>query len=232
MSGVRFKILAFLLVSATALVAASGTLLPMLGGWLDVGQTPAHADYVMLLNGDRDTRPFKVADLVVQGFADHAIITSVLGPERLLEPRVHEVSRAILNRCGVPDSQIEFLDARVGTTFDEAKTLQTFMADHPDASFSVVTNSYHSRRSRWILGRVLGDQMNRVRVISAPTDFYDQTNWWKHEDGFVLYLSELLKASFYWVRYGRGLYWIAAVIVMLGLGWWLHRKRTPAVTPA
>ena len=38
-------------------------------GWLDVGQRPRRADYVMVLNGGEDTRPFAAAALITAGWA-------------------------------------------------------------------------------------------------------------------------------------------------------------------
>jgi len=204
--------------------------LPRIGSWLNVGEDPQSSDYVMLLNGDHETRPFAVADLYRQGKADKILITSVKETQRSSsKPREHQVTRAILTHCGVADSDIEFIDSECGTTFDEALTLKRFLREHPDATVSVVTNEYHTRRSRWTFGNVLGVEMSQVRFVSAKNDWFDSTNWWKHEDGFVWYMSEFFKFPFYWIRYGSGLVWIAAIGGLLGLGFWLRHWRPASV---
>ena len=38
-----------------------------MASWLDVGQQPRQADYVMVLNGGENTRPFAAAALVGAG---------------------------------------------------------------------------------------------------------------------------------------------------------------------
>ena len=170
--------------------------LTAIGNWLDVGEDPDRCDYVMLLNGDQETRPFEVADLYLQGKAERVLITSVNQSQSSTQPKIHELARGILTRCGVPDDKIDFVDSRCDSTYDEAKALDMFMEQHPDATFYVVTNTYHTRRSRWVFRNVLGSKMSRVGMVSARTDAFNAGNWWKHEDGFVLYLAEFLNQSF------------------------------------
>jgi uncharacterized SAM-binding protein YcdF (DUF218 family) len=202
--------------------------LTALGRWLDVGEQPDRSDYVMLLNGDFDTRPFEVADLYHRGKAARVLITSVNDSQPGLGPSVHEVSRQILTRCGVPDARIDFLDSRCDSTFDEAKALEQFMTSHPEATFSVVTSDYHTRRSRWVLHNVLGSRMSQVRLVSARTDAFNATNWWRNEEGFVLYLAELLKSVFYFFCYGHGLAWVGAIVGLCSIGWCLRYRRWKA----
>ncbi|MFK8115161.1 MAG: YdcF family protein [Rubripirellula sp.] len=201
--------------------------LPMLGEALDVGVEPAEYDFVMLLNGDYNTRPFAVADLLLKGNAKQVLITSVKDSHRNTDNRIHHIARSVLVKCGVPDSSIVFVDSQCGTTFDEANTLSEFMQQQPESTtFCVVTNTYHTRRSRWIFERVLGDEISRVQFISAPTTAYNASNWWKHEDGFTYYLSELLKSCFYLIRYGSVTGWVTLLAAFSGLGWWIQKRRS------
>ncbi len=197
---------------ALAYVSREQTL-PIVGGWLDVGTPPKKTDYVMLLSGDRNTRPFQVADLYQQKLADRVMITSSKKSSKSLAPEKHEILVDILVRCGVPENKITPIDSRCASTFDEAATLNRFLDENPETSFCVVTNQYHTRRTRWVFSKVLGPKINRVYFVSAPTDHFHAGNWWKHEEGFTLYLSEFFKFAFYWVRYGRGLVWMAALAI-------------------
>lgn len=213
----------FIVLLLIAVVTRNETL-PIIGRWLDVGEQPQPCDYVMLLNGDRDTRPFAVADLYQKGTASRVLITSVGGHQMTHEPPTHEVAMRILAECDVPETHVEFIDSQCDNTFDEAQTLAAFLRTHPRAKFCVVTNSYHTRRSRWVFRHVLGDEMRRVQFVSAPTDFYNAKNWWKHEDGFVAYSAELLKFGFYLCWYGNGLAWLSGIVGLVVAGWWLRRR--------
>ncbi len=201
------------------------------GRWLNVGQPPQASDYAMVLNGDPETRPFAAADLYRQGIAKRILITSIRGKARqTAQPKPHEVVRKILTRCGVRESDIDFVDSRCSSTFDEAKTLEVFLSSHPGVTVSVVTNEYHTRRTRWVFRRVLGSKMKQIRMVGAMTAEFNVSNWWKHEDGFVWYLSELFKFGFYWVRYGSGFVWMTATLGLIGIGWWVRRRNTADVS--
>jgi uncharacterized SAM-binding protein YcdF (DUF218 family) len=192
---------------------------------LDVGQRPESTDYVMVLNGERETRPFAAADLYRRGLAEHILITSTrAGNRRTARPVPHVAVRSILVRCGVEQSAIEFIDSRCSSTFDEAQTLNRFLASRPETTVTVITNDFHTRRARWTFRKVLGQQISRVRFVSAKTDHVSSANWWKHEDGFAWYLSEFFKLGFYWFRYGRGLAWVTTVVGILIAGWYLRRR--------
>ena len=223
-------VLATTMAAAIVVYAAGDRCLYLLGRWLDVGTEPQKTDYVMLLNGDRETRPFKVADLCMQGFATRVLITTTVSDPRSSAPKHHDVIREILLRCGVAGDKITLIDSRVRTTFDEAKTLGDFLSQRPDVRVSVVTNEYHTRRSRWVFAKVLGPKMRQVRFVSAPTDRFNANNWWKNEDGFTVYGSEFFKFGFYQVKYGSGLIWIAALALALITIVFYRRRRANAWT--
>ena len=199
--------------------------LPAIGSWLDVGEPPQKTDAVMLLGGDRDTRTFRVADLYLQDFADQVLITTGQDADETARPRGHRINQEILLRCGVPSHDIVVLDTEVGTTFDEAQTLSGYLSEHPGHSVTVVTNDYHTRRSRWVFRQVLGHSaMQRVHFVSAPPDRFHAGNWWKNEDGFTLYMAEFFKFSFYLVRYSLAWLWCLAGIVVVAITIQVRRR--------
>lgn len=205
--------------------------LTRMGGWLDVGESPQSVDMVMILNGDLDTRPFQAIDLLRQNLASRVLITSSADADRASEfPRVHEAMRRILNDCGVADEQIEFMDSQCRSTFDEAETLQRYLDEHPGDSVAVVTNDYHTRRTRWVFQQVLGDRRGQLHFVSAPTDEFNVNNWWRHEAGCVAYLSEFPKFAFYQFRYGRGWIWLVAVIGIIAVSLVLWGTRATRIT--
>ncbi len=67
----RLVIATLLLLLAFALAwAARFSILAAMGRWLDVAQRPRPAEYVMVLTGDGDTRPFAAAALIKAGLGD------------------------------------------------------------------------------------------------------------------------------------------------------------------
>jgi uncharacterized SAM-binding protein YcdF (DUF218 family) len=194
-------------ILALLLVAAYLARYPLLTGvanFLDVSEEARPVDYVMILGGHAQTRPFKAAALYKAGMAHHVLIAKQqLGPDALaglMEPE-EEIDRRILIALGVPKQAITFLDGPCTSTWDEAKSLEQFLDGKPAATVTIVTNPYHTRRTRWVFRKVLGNLASALHVVGAPLDDFDAHNWWKKESGFKAYTSEYLKFPIYILRY-------------------------------
>ncbi len=225
-----------LLAVALGLLGATyPQLLHAMERWLDVGERPQRADYVMVLNGGEETRPFAAAALVKAGFARHVLVAatavSPLVADRIV-PAYHEINRQVLLKRGIAASEITILPGAAATTFDEATALAVFLAERPHARVLLVTSDFHSRRSRWIFGRTLADRAEHVVLVSAPTDEFRKDCWWQDDEGFTTILSEYLKLAFYVVRYGHFGYWLAACIVLVLAGKWMRRQKSAAPSPS
>ena len=188
-------------------------LLRAMGNWLDVGGRPRPAQFVMVLNGDEETRTLVADVLVKAGFARDVLVTEVAIARQKTElafPPSHEISREVLLKRGIPAGDITILPAAATTTYDEAQALRAFLRDRPQTTVLVVTSDYHTRRSRWVFARALGPRAGQVAFVSAPSDDFRRDFWWQDEAGLVAVLSEYLKFAFYLVYYGYGGYWLAA----------------------
>lgn len=211
-----------------AMYGSSGWWLPAAGHWLNVGEMPRRCDYCLVLSGDVESRPFAAAALYRREFVrdqiwlTHAVMADT-PPADSGAP--NSVAKRILTVLGVPADRIVELPGDCSTTYDEALVLARAMAKHPTATVNVVTSDFHTRRSRWIIRRVLGSDAERVRYVSVPTDYFDADCWWKVESGFTTYTKEFLKNIFYRLRYGWGGVWIAVILIAVGAAWALRRLR-------
>ncbi len=193
--------------------AARMQLLTAMTRWLDVGERPRLAQYVMVLSGDEDTRPFVAAALIKAGLAREALVAQTPLPRSATDavlPDTYDIVRRVLVERGVAPSAIKVLPGDATTTYDEARALATFLRQRPDARVLVVTNSYHTRRSRWIMARALADLPQQATIVAAPVDEFDINRWWCYETGFVTITAEYLKLAFYFVYYSRLGWWLAA----------------------
>jgi uncharacterized SAM-binding protein YcdF (DUF218 family) len=196
--------LALLAAAGLALYAAAPWYLPAAARALDVSEPPARVDYVMVMGGGHETRPFVAAALVKAGLAGGVLLPNVkpsLEAEDGLAPPEHEFTTEILVRRGVSPDAITVLPPEVNSSSDEAQALAAFLADKPNVSVAVVTNHFHTRRASWIFKKALGPKAGQVRFVGAPTDGFDETNWWRHEAGVTCYLTEYVKLAYYWLRY-------------------------------
>ena len=147
-------------------------------------------------------------------------------------PPRHEINYQLLLKRGIPATAITILPGEAATTFDEATALASFLAERPRARVLVVTSDFHSRRSRWIFARTLGDRAEQITLVSAPSDDLLMDSWWQDEEGFVTILSEYLKLAFYVVRYGHFGYWLASCLALVLVGRWARRQESVLSSPA
>jgi uncharacterized SAM-binding protein YcdF (DUF218 family) len=228
----RLLVVAILLLG---LYLARGRLLPAAARFLDVSEPPREVDAVMVLGGGASTRPFVAAALVRAGLARRALVPSVhLFPDQEdgLSPPEDEVLRRVLHVRGVPDDAVTTLPGEVDSTRDEARALARFLDGEPGATVAVVTNGFHTRRARMLFRHELGERIAQVHFVAAPTDRFDDDNWWRHEEGFNCYASEYFKLVYYGLREDRA--WQAAVLAaafVLGAAWLVRRRGRRILSP-
>jgi uncharacterized SAM-binding protein YcdF (DUF218 family) len=222
--------LAIVCLAATLIGAACWLRFPLLarvGTWLDVGVVPTGYDYVLVLNGDENTRPFAAAALVKAGLARRVILTSCASApeeEAGLALPVHEVSRQVLLRRGVPAERIVVLDRSVDSTFDEARALADFLQREPEARVAIVTNPFHTRRARWIFVRQLGARANQITMVSAPQDDLRLDRWWTTWTGRETVPAEYLRLLYYRFRYSKTP-WVL-ILTLVALAAFIHYRRS------
>ena len=110
--------------------------------------------------------------------------------------------------------------------FGDIRAPGGFLESARQASLTVVTSNYHTRRVRWTVARVLGERARQVTFVSAPTDEFQMDNWWQRDEGFKAIVGEYLKLTYYVLRYTRICYWIAGGGALLLIGLAYRRFRT------
>jgi len=199
------------------------------GAWLDIAQPPVRSDYVLVLPGGPDTRPYVAAALAKAGYADEVILLKCrVRPDDLLSgyPPGHEIEQRVLLSRGLPAARVSVLETASESTFSDAECLRSFLAEQTDATATVVTNDYHTRRARFAFSTVFSNELPKLRFVSAPTDRFSAADWWRHKRGILAYVGEYLKLTFYFFRYGRGVVW-TALMVAVGMSLLvLHRVRS------
>ncbi|MBI2479432.1 MAG: YdcF family protein [Planctomycetia bacterium] len=224
-----------MLLIIALLIVTRGYTFPLAARWLDIGEAPRRTDYVMLLNGEPHTRPFVAAELFQQGFCDEILIAEV-EPVHGREA-AHETGRHVLTHVGVPDERIHILSPQITSTFGEAENLTAFLDQHPQATVTLVTSNYHTRRARWAMRKTMGVHFDRAYFVSAPTEGFSPANWWKSETGLATYTSEYCKLLGYKFVHGSLGWWVGgcAIALLLGQGWftltrWRGSRMTNVVT--
>jgi len=176
--------------------------------FLTVNNPPEQADIIYVLSGGLNNRPFYAARLYQQGLAPRIVISveEESPPIKMgLLPTTTEVTLAILDELDIPQADIITLDTLGGvtSTFDEAVLLREYIVQHQHQPKRViiVTTAFHTRRAQWIFNRQLADLPVEISMAAAPHETFDETNWWRNENGLITYLNEYIKFAFYLYNY-------------------------------
>lgn len=198
-------LLAIVAVLAVGLAVLWRPILVGLGGLLTIEDAPVHADYLYVLTGDVNRRPFHAAKLYHAGMAPRVLIADgwdspAKGMGQEAEPT--DVNVLIMRGLGVPDSAITVIPfpGGVTSTRDEGRALRAHLEQNPAERVIVVTTAHHTRRARWTLRRELRGLPVELRMAAAPQERFDASNWWQNEEGFVDYINEYLRLLHTWLR--------------------------------
>ena len=184
--------------------------LPYALKWLDVGETPKPSTATFALLGNNDTRPFVAAAIYNAGLTEEILLgVSQPSEENPQLPPTNECYRRVLLHRGVPPEHIRFLGGGVTNTMNEGQVLREYFEQNPDATLSVVTTHFHTRRTRWALRRALGKYADQMHFVSAPNDDFDASNWWLGHEGFEYVVMEYIKLFAYWFVYGDAIWYLA-----------------------
>jgi len=164
------------------------------------------ADLIFVLNGDINTRPFYATDLYKQGLAPKVAIAkaeSSPAVELGLVENVTDIAVQVMLLQGIPLQDLVVLqdNSPVTSTFDEAAALRRYIEANNIESLILVTSDFHTHRSRWILEKELAGLPVELQVAGAPHARFDESNWWRVENGLIFVNNEYIKTIFYWIKY-------------------------------
>jgi uncharacterized SAM-binding protein YcdF (DUF218 family) len=204
-----------------------GWLLPRAARWLNVGRSPKRCDYVLVLPGGEETRPFAAAALVKTGLSGQVLVPRTRSSpdvdEGIRRP-AHEIIREVLLHEGVAPTDIELIGQDSASTYTDALALAEFLRTRNHTSVTVVTNQYHTRRASWVLRQVLGDRAADIQMVAVPVDGFDEDTWWQTREGTLTYAAEFTKLAAYTAGYGPAQRWFVGLVIVCAAAALLGRR--------
>jgi len=201
---VLLALLAIAIACPTASYLARAPLLRGLAHVLTVDTVGPPADYIVPLGGGAEDRPFVAAALYKQQVAPTVLIFEYGTNDAIrmgLTPSGTELYRRVLELEGVPSSAIRVVPGKVRDTRDEALAVRHALTPQRPAKLVVVTSPEHTRRALWAFRKAFAGTQVDIRMAPARHLRFDETNWWRHDEGVLAYLHEYLKLPYYWARY-------------------------------
>jgi uncharacterized SAM-binding protein YcdF (DUF218 family) len=170
--------------------------------WI-VSDEPASADAVAVLGGGLEYRPFAAADYYRRGLAPKILISNIgtTPAEQLGVLQSHvRANSEVLQKLGVPATAIEPFGDHLSDTFTEATALHEWALRNGAHRIIVPTDIFATRRLRWTLDHVFGNDAAILVPALNPPD-YLRDNWWKSEHGVIGFQNEVMKYLYYRLKY-------------------------------
>lgn len=175
------------------LIIGGVLLLWAIGGMLIVSDTDKESDAIVLLSGGDVQRwqeagnlyKDKVAPVVILTETDQLVDSSNIPYSRLVENNI--------SAMGIPKDHIYITHTISTSTYDEAQSVLEFMQEMGYTSCVIVTDPYHTFRTRMIFKSVFRGSDITVRVHSVQGHWYRSTSWFLSSRGWDVTLRELGK---------------------------------------
>jgi uncharacterized SAM-binding protein YcdF (DUF218 family) len=187
-----FGLLAVLLLAVPLLYLG----LRGLGAYLITVDRLKQANAVVVLGGGGEHRAEEAARLVVDGYGAWLIITEP-GPLGDGAGLGSDAFRQAAIENGVSPFEILITERAARSTFEEAVAVRQLMKQRQFQSIIVVTDSFHTQRTRIIFRDVFRGSGLSVRVHPAPGSQYRSTTWFLSRSGWGHTIREYSKLFFY-----------------------------------
>jgi uncharacterized SAM-binding protein YcdF (DUF218 family) len=159
--------------------------------WI-VSDLLTHADAIVVLAGNSQTRPPAAADLYRRGLA-HKVLVSHWSD--------CQSNRAALIKLGVPASAIEAFGKAPTNTREEAVAFRQWAEQNAASVFIIPSEPFTARRVRWIFNQVFSGRPATIEVEPFDSPDYSREGWWKTEAGTIAFQNEILKYLYYRWKY-------------------------------
>jgi uncharacterized SAM-binding protein YcdF (DUF218 family) len=202
----KIVMLVFLFITITLILLKPALIFT---GWiLNSDDSPVKdADYVVLLLGDGSPdRAEKVIELYNDKVAPKIILPyDATNNFHKFDLQMSTGNRhyEYLKRRNIPDEDIIRLSqCRNTSTFDEALCIKKYLklTNSDRKKVILVTNWYHSGRSKWLFNQILSDVVD-IYSIPAPLLKSKYQNWWLYEYSFLAVFSEYVKWTYWRVNF-------------------------------
>ncbi|MDK2981561.1 MAG: hypothetical protein PWQ55_1908 [Chloroflexota bacterium] len=182
-----------LLVLIVLLVAGGYLLLRGAGAYLIYADDLEPADVIVVLSGGTDTRMNEALNLYKEDYSKIIVLTETGEQTEGYEYLNSFDMRIQLMNNGVPSGNIMITDLSVNTTVDEAVAVRDLMQNRQYNSAIVVTDPYHTRRTKLIFNQVFDGTDIRIIVRPVRSSWFNSRTWFTSLKGWQFALLEYAK---------------------------------------
>jgi uncharacterized SAM-binding protein YcdF (DUF218 family) len=171
------------------------------GAFLITGDRLKQVDAVVVLGGGGDHRVAEAVRLIQEKYGAWLIITE---PGELDPPEMgmgSQFFRQDAIRFGLSPNAILITERTAASTYEEAWAVRHLMETQQFKSVIVVTDPFHTQRTRIIFRGVFDESGLTVRVHPVPNHWYRSTTWFFTPSGWGHTIREYVKLTGYLLGY-------------------------------
>ena len=167
------------------------------GRILTVADPLTRADAIVVLSGGDDSRLLEEINLYRENFADSIILTETGAFLSEYNTTYSREQRLVLINGGVPPTAIQVIGTHAASTREEAKLVRTRVANTDTHTLIVVTDPFHTLRTRFIWEDVFKDSGVELIIRPSRSSWYKPETWWMSTAGWKYTLNEFGKLAVY-----------------------------------
>lgn len=168
-------------------------LLRLAGAVLVIADPIQPSDAAVVLSGGDNTRIDEAVLLYQEEYMDYIILTETEIPLAEKGAEYSTLMRYITMEKGVPGSQVIITKQQAQSTYEEAKTVLKLLKQRGFDSLIVITDPYHTFRTRLIFREVFKDEGISFSVHPVRNHWYTSSSWWMHKEGWKITFQEYIK---------------------------------------
>ncbi len=188
-----------LLLAVVAWQTRERWLAAMIQAWV-VNEPVERADAVFVLGGGAQYRTFPAARMYREGQVTKVLFPDIaLGPEETgrTTSRETELIARVLTHEGVPGSAQEAIGNGVTSTRDEILAVREWAKRNGAHTIIVPTDPFHTRRLSRLGRKLFAGSDTRLVVVAVDLPNYRWQEWWRHDQGVLVFQNELIKSVLY-----------------------------------
>ncbi|MBN1372499.1 MAG: YdcF family protein [Anaerolineaceae bacterium] len=175
-------------------LAAVYLILRLAGAVLIIADPLEKVDAVVVLSGGSERLP-EAARLMRERYGNWLVLTETgeIRPGVFGSDDLH----AEANRLGIPSSSILITERTVTSTRDEAVAVLHLMQERNLSSCIVVTDPFHTLRTRVIFRDIFRGSDKEIIVSPVPASWYRSRDWFLSARGWQYTAQEYFKLTLY-----------------------------------
>ncbi len=182
-----------------ALIFFGWLALRLIGAFIVVSDPLHETGAIVVLSGGEPDRLVEAARLYSEGYSRKLIVTQTnmdaIDPES--QKAIWKIQRAV--ELGIPKEEVLITQEIVNSTYGEAVQVLYLMQHYGISSCIVVTDPYHSRRTKAIFNDVFNGSGLSVSIWSVPDHWYTAATWFESGAGWRITFSEVFKLIGFWL---------------------------------